>query len=55
MGPTYLLEEAGTYFLVFAFSYGMIFNSVDIQIMSETYDLVLSSFSAINLMELGLF
>ena len=55
MGPTYLLEEAGTYFLVFAFSYEMIFKSVDTQIMSEAYGLVLTSFSAINLMELGLF
>ena len=44
-----MLEEAETYFLVFAFK------SVDIQIMSEAYDLVLKSFSAINLMELGLF
>ena len=50
-----MLDEAETFFLVFAFSYEMIFKSVDIQIMSEAYDLVLKSFSAINLMELGLF
>ena len=50
-----MLEEAETYFVVFAFSYEMIFKSVDIESMSEAYDLVLKSFSAINLMEWGLF